>query len=150
VFDPRCVKCRDAQGQYFTYDFGDGHIWHFDVQRAAAVALAHPETLGLVVVTDLLEHTSRNEVDSNLRFFRDPRRWPAWPFLPLVRRCPGRAEELGLLFDAVGAVGLYGLSATVFKSNLFRLPQKLDEFLTLPHETFDTAEEVAEGGWTID
>ena len=67
MFDPRCVKCRDAQGQYFTYDFGDGHIWHFDVQRAAAVALAHPETLGLVVVTDLLEHTSRNEVDSNRR-----------------------------------------------------------------------------------
>src|SRR5262249_9169640 len=50
----------------------------------------------------------------NLLFFRDPRRWPAWPFLPLVRRCPGRAEELGLLFDAVGAMGLYGLSATVF------------------------------------
>src|SRR5262249_60025589 len=78
----------------------------------------------------------------NLRFFLDPRRWPAWPFLPLVRRCPGRAEELGLLFDALGAVGSYGLSATVFKTNLFQLPQKLDEFLTLPHETFDTAEDV--------
>ena len=86
----------------------------------------------------------------NLLFFRDPRRWPAWPFLPLVRRRPGRAEELGLLFDAVGAVGRYGLSATVFISNLFRLPKKLDEFLALPHETYDTADEVAAAGWTVD
>jgi len=64
VIDPRCAKCRDAgQGQFFTYDFGDGRIWHFDVRRAAEVALTHSETLGLVAVADLLEHTSRNEVD---------------------------------------------------------------------------------------
>jgi len=63
-FDPRCAKCRDAsQEQFFTYDLGDGRLWHFDVQRAAEVARAHPETLGLVAVADLLEHTSRNEVD---------------------------------------------------------------------------------------
>jgi hypothetical protein len=63
-FDPRCAKCRDAgQGQFFTYDFGDGRVWHFDVRRAAEVALAHPETLGLVAVADLLEHSHRNEVD---------------------------------------------------------------------------------------
>ena len=41
-FDPRCAKCRDAsQEQFFTYDLGDGRLWHFDVQRAAEVALAH-------------------------------------------------------------------------------------------------------------
>jgi len=86
----------------------------------------------------------------NLRFFRDPRRWPAWPFLPLVRRRPGLAEELGLLFDAVGTLNLYGYSSTVFFCNVFRLPRKLDEFLTLPHETFDTADEVADAGWSVD
>ena len=65
VFDSGCARCRDAgRGQFFTYDCGDGRVWHFDVGLAAQVALAHPETLGLVAVADLLEHTRQNEVDA--------------------------------------------------------------------------------------
>jgi hypothetical protein len=88
--------------------------------------------------------------DRNLLFFRGPRRWPCWPFLPLVRRRPGREEELGLLFDALGAAGLFGYSATVFLSNLFLMPAKLEEFLALPREPFDTPDEVADAGWSVD
>ena len=80
----------------------------------------------------------------NLTFFRHPSLWPAWPFLPLVRRRPG------LLLDAVGAFGLYGLSATVVLGNLFLLPETLDAFLALPRESFDTPEEVADAGWCVD
>jgi hypothetical protein len=85
-----------------------------------------------------------------LRYFREPKRWLTWPFLPLVRRRPGQAEELGLLFDALGVAGLYGLSATVFLTNVFLLPATLGEFLALPREVYDLPEEVADAGWTID
>ena len=80
----------------------------------------------------------------DLLFLHNPRYWPAWPFLPLVRRRPG------LLLDAVGAFGLYGLSATVVLGNLFLLPETLDGFLALPRESFDTPEEVADAGWRVD
>ena len=38
--------------------------------------------------------------DRTLLFLANPALWPAWPFLPVVRRRPGRAEELGVVFDA--------------------------------------------------
>jgi len=61
----RCARCRDGgRGQFYTYAFGDGRVWHFDVGLAARLARAHPETLGLVAVADLLEHARRNEVDA--------------------------------------------------------------------------------------
>src|SRR5437588_12582165 len=86
----------------------------------------------------------------NLLFVRDPRRWPAWPFLPLVRRRAGCEEEYGLLYDAKGVSGRLGHSATVFVCNLFLLPGTEEEILALPREVHDTPEEVAEAGWTVD
>jgi hypothetical protein len=86
----------------------------------------------------------------NLLFLSDPRLWPEWPFLPLVRRRPDHEEEYGVLLDALGACGLPGRSATVYLSNLFELPATLDAFLALPHETFDLPEEVFAAGWTVD
>jgi hypothetical protein len=83
-------------------------------------------------------------------FLAGPDRWPAWPFLPLVRRRPGQADECGLLYDARGAAGLTGLSATVFRANLFELPPTLTAFLALPRETHDTPEEVYDAGWRVD
>ena len=85
-----------------------------------------------------------------LHFLAHREQWPLWPFLPVVRRRPGRAEELGVVFDALGCLGLAGFSSTVFKTNLFLMPAKLDDFLALPHETFDTPEEVLASGWTVD
>ena len=88
--------------------------------------------------------------ERDLLFLRQPRLWPNWPFLALVRRRPGRDEELGLLFDAGGAAGLYGYSSTVWLSNLFLIPATLEEFLALPKETFDTPEEIADASWSVD
>ena len=86
--------------------------------------------------------------ERTLLFLTNPALWPAWPFLPVVRRTRGR-EELGVVFDA-RAAGLTGYSATVFVTNLFLLPPDLSAFLALPHETFDTAEELISGGWLVD
>jgi hypothetical protein len=86
----------------------------------------------------------------NLVFFRTPKLWQVWPFLPLMRRTPGREEECGLLYDARGQSGLMGYSATVFLCNLFLLPPTLEEFLALPREAHDTPEEVYDAGWRVD
>lgn len=86
----------------------------------------------------------------NLIMMADPRSWPTWPVLPLVRRHADGTEEQGALYDAVGRCGRYGLSATVFFCNIFLLPGTLDEFLALPHETYDTPEEVYAAGWRVD
>jgi hypothetical protein len=82
-------------------------------------------------------------------FLTSPALWPAWPFLPVVRRTRGR-EELGVVFDARGACDLTGFSATVFQCNLFDLPPNLGEFLNLPKEVFDDAEELVEAAWCVD
>jgi hypothetical protein len=50
----------------------------------------------------------------NLYFFAHPEQWPAWPFLPLVKRLPDKPAEYGVLFDAMGMAQLAGYSATVF------------------------------------
>lgn len=85
-----------------------------------------------------------------LHFLNDPSRWPLWPFLPLTRRRPAQEVELGVLFDALHAVGLTGFSSCVFLTNLLFLPRTLGEFLALPHQTFDTAEELVDAGWIVD
>jgi len=86
--------------------------------------------------------------DRTVLFIATPALWPSWPFLPVVRRCNGH-EELGVMFDSRSA-GLTGYSSTVFAANLFALPANLNEFLALPHETFDCAEELALAGWLVD
>ena len=83
-----------------------------------------------------------------LLFLTTPALWPAWPFLPVVRRRNG-GEELGVVFDA-RAAGLTGYSATVVLTNLFMLPDNFAAFLALPKDVFDTAEELSEAGWVVD
>jgi len=78
-----------------------------------------------------------------------PGLWPAWPFLPVARRTSG-ALECGLLCDLLGMANKPGLRATVYFCNLFQLPERLDDFLELPKEVFDTPEEVFEAGWRVD
>ena len=63
----------------------------------------------------------REPLARHLLFVTTPALWPVWPCLPLVRRTEGR-EELGLRFDARGACGLCGHTATVFLCNLYALP----------------------------
>ncbi len=78
-----------------------------------------------------------------------PALWPAWPFLPVIRRTAGR-EELGLLFDAMGTSSKTGYSATVWFANLFLLPPTFEEFLALPKEVYDIVEELINAGWRVD
>ena len=85
----------------------------------------------------------------HLLFVTTPALWPAWPFLPVVRRTRG-AEELGVLFDARGVCALTGYSATVFACNIFDLPPTLDQLFALPREVFDTGEELVRAGWRVD
>jgi hypothetical protein len=89
------------------------------------------------------------DVARHLWFVTTPAVWPAWPFLPVVRRTPGVAE-LGLMFDARAVCGLTGYSATVFRCCLFALPPTVAEFLALPKEVFDRAEELLTRGWRVD
>ena len=81
-------------------------------------------------------------------FIGTPTLWPAWPFLPLVRRNRGTLE-LGVMIDS-RSLALTGRSSTVYLGNLLDLPATLTDFLALPHETFDSAEEVASAGWLVD
>ena len=81
-------------------------------------------------------------------FVRTPALWPAWPFLPLIRRT-GATEELGLLFDAWGIVGLTGYSATVFQCCLFLLPPTIEALLASPRETYDSTDELLASGWCV-
>ena len=87
--------------------------------------------------------------DRTVLFLTAPALWPVWPFLPVVRRRPGRAEELGVVFDA-RAAGRAGYGTTVYLTNLFFLPPDLSAFLALSHETFDTAEDLTRAGWRVD
>ena len=87
--------------------------------------------------------------ERTMLFLTNPDLWPLWPFIPVVRRCSGE-EELGVVYDARQAVDLTGYSATVFITNMFTLPDKFKEFLKLPKEVFDSAEELTEAGWRVD
>ena len=78
-----------------------------------------------------------------------PAFWPCWPFLAVVRRCRAE-EELGVLFDALGLLGLSGHSSTVFLCNFFELPATVDAMLALPREAHDSADELIDAGWRVD
>src|SRR5829696_8342261 len=81
--------------------------------------------------------TQRPATQRDLLVLSTPELWPAWPMLPVVRCRADGSYDCGLIYDCRGAPRLAGLAATVFLCNLFLLPRTLDEFLTLPRETYD-------------
>jgi hypothetical protein len=91
-----------------------------------------------------------SDQERHLLYMATPVLWPAWPFLPLIRRSPGKEEECGLLFDLHGLTGRTGASATVFLCNLYLIPPDLENFLALPKEVFTSPEEVYAAGWRVD
>jgi hypothetical protein len=93
---------------------------------------------------------SRPVKPRDMLFFLCPDLWPGWPFLPVIRRHPDREEELGVMYDARGVSGLCGYSAAVFLANIFLMPKTEAEFLALPKCVYDTADELADAGWTVD
>jgi hypothetical protein len=88
---------------------------------------------------------------ADLLFFARPDLWPHRPFLPVTRQavdCPER--QCGLLYDARGVSGTWGYGSTVFLVNLFLLPPTEAAFLALPRCVYDTLDELADDGWTVD
>ena len=74
-----------------------------------------------------------------------PAVWPAWPFLPVVRR-RADGDEYGLLCDLTGPDTRF----RVYRANLFLLPATLAAFLALPGEDHDSPEAVTAAGWRVD
>ena len=91
----------------------------------------------------------RESLTRHLLAVATPALWPAWPFLPVIRQT-AEGEEYGLLFDAMGTASKTGYSATVWACNLFLLPPTFEEFLALPKEVYDQAEELIDAGWRVD
>lgn len=94
--------------------------------------------------------SARRERERNLLFLSSPWLWPAYPFLPVVRRTTPGGLECGLMFDARRLFGLTGYGSTVWLCNIFAVPPDVSAFLRLPRETFDSCEEVFAAGWRID
>ena len=92
---------------------------------------------------------SASDLARHALFVRTPALWPAWPFLPLIRRT-GATEELGLLFDAWGVAELTGYTSSVFLCCLFELPSTVEALLASPRETYDSTDELLAHGWRVD
>jgi hypothetical protein len=82
--------------------------------------------------------------------FRTPALSPTWPYLPVIRPSPdGAGRQCGVLYDARNASGRYGYSATVFLANLYLVPATEAALFALPRCIYDTADELADDGWTV-
>src|SRR4051794_35484467 len=86
----------------------------------------------------------------DLLLFRSPGLWPHWPYLPVVRSTADGRRQCGVLYDAVGRSGRYGYSATVLVANLYALPAAEAGLFGRPRFVYDSPEELAADGWTVD
>jgi len=93
----------------------------------------------------------RRATARDMHLFMNPGLWPQYLWLPVTRQPIDSTErQLGVLYDARGLSGIYGYACTVFLTNLFTLPRLEARFLALPRCVYDTFEELAEDGWTVD
>lgn len=96
-------------------------------------------------------HAARRRATArDLYYFTHPRLWPLYPFLPLTRSVGDNVRQCGLLYDARGVSGQYGYSCTVFLTILFSVPRTEAELLDRPRVVYDSFDELADDGWTVD
>jgi hypothetical protein len=86
----------------------------------------------------------------DLLILSSPKQWTTWPYLCLVRRKEDGEADCGVLYDAFHVSGRTGYSSTVFLENFFLLPGTEEQLLALPHESYDTHEELIAAGWRVD
>ena len=86
----------------------------------------------------------------DLLYFSRPDLRPLRPFLPVKRFPLEGPPEYGVLYDAVHVSGTYGLSATVFVTNVYLLLPTEANFLALPRHVYDAPEELLAAGWVVD
>jgi hypothetical protein len=91
----------------------------------------------------------RRATERDFLFFQNPSSWRTHPFLPLTRRDLSCRPELGVLFDA-RSFDLHGYVCTVVLCNLFLLPSTVAELLALPRLVYDSFDELANEGWSVD
>lgn len=86
----------------------------------------------------------------DLRLLANPRFWPQWPFLPVLRLPEEGPPEIGLLYDAHGSSGKAGYETTVFRAYVTDYLLGESKFLKLPRHIYDSIEELADDGWLVD
>jgi len=69
--------------------------------------------------------------------------WPHWPFLPMKKRTK---DSFGWKFGVIIADNL----SKVIISNLFMLPDTVEELMNLNCEEYESVEAMLEDGWIVD
>jgi hypothetical protein len=79
----------------------------------------------------------------SLAFLANPARWPAYPFLPLLKGDFGEGtDEVGVLYADGKPV--------IYRTNLFTLPKTVEEFRALPQSCYGSFADILADGWRID
>ena len=86
----------------------------------------------------------------NLRFLAAPDLWPNWPYLPLMRRCPGQEEEFGVLFDVMKVFEVAGYTSTVFISEHLLHARRTRSDARTAQRSFRHPRKIFAAGWRVD
>ena len=79
---------------------------------------------------------------ATIDMLKDPNTWPRWPVLPMKRL--DDTEAVGVV------VAVSGYEYTLFKTNMYLVPNTVEELLKLDKEQFKSAEDVLAAGWVVD
>ena len=85
-----------------------------------------------------------------LEMMANPRLWPCYPILPLVRDQPSGFRDLGLLTNLSIAGADFNVANSVFLANMLFMPQNPKEFLKLPREEYPSFDAILDAGWRVD
>ena len=85
-----------------------------------------------------------------LAMMANPRLWPCYPILPLIRDQPSGFRDLGLMTNASIPGARFNVSNAVFLANMLFMPLNPKEFLELPREEYPNLDAILDAGWRVD